>query len=76
LWRIVEYGHHHIVSFSNLDARKRSANRQAKWKKGRNIPTLLSLRSMKACHSTSIAFLQSIAKIGTQSPIKSTKKTL
>jgi hypothetical protein len=43
-----------------------------KKKRGKN----LSPRSRKACHSVSIALLKSVAEIGTQSAMKSSRKTL
>jgi hypothetical protein len=36
----------------------------------------LSPRNMKACHSISTALLKSVAEIGTQSAMKSSKRTL
>jgi hypothetical protein len=36
----------------------------------------LSPRNMKACHSVSTALLKSVAEIGTQSAMKSMRKTL
>jgi hypothetical protein len=43
-----------------------------KKKRGKN----LSPRNRKACHSASTALLQSVAEIGTQSTMKSSRKTL
>jgi hypothetical protein len=43
-----------------------------KKKRGEN----LNPRNMKACHSVSIALLHSVAEIGTQSTMKSGKKTM
>jgi hypothetical protein len=54
--------------------RKSSISHEAKRRKEekKNI----SPRNVKACHSISTALLQSIAEIGTQSTMKSSRKTL
>jgi hypothetical protein len=44
--------------------------------KGGKNPTGLSPRNRKACHTISTALLQSVAKIETQSPMESNRKTL
>jgi hypothetical protein len=48
------------------------ATKQKAKKRGKN----LSPRNMKACHSDSTALLKSVAEIGTQSAMKSSRKTL
>jgi hypothetical protein len=48
------------------------ATKQSKKEKIKN----LSMRNMKACHSVSTALLQSVVQIGTQSTMKSNKRTL
>jgi hypothetical protein len=44
-----------------------------KKKRGKNLSTT---RNRKACHSISTALLKSVAEIGTQSALKSSRKTL
>jgi hypothetical protein len=44
--------------------------------KRRKEGKIQSPRNRKACHSISTALLQSVAKIGTQSTMKSNRKTL
>jgi hypothetical protein len=51
---------------------KSSGGHQAKKKKGGKN---LSPRNRKACHSVSTALLQSVAEIGTQSAMKSSRNT-
>jgi hypothetical protein len=57
-------------------ARNGSGNHQAKNEQGGKNPTGLSPRSRKACHSISTALLKSVPKIGTQSTMKSSGKTM
>jgi hypothetical protein len=58
-----------------LLTRKSSGGHQAKRRNEEN-PYLLSPRKRKACHSVSVALQKSVAKIGTQSAMKSSRKTL
>jgi hypothetical protein len=48
------------------------ATKQKEKEGGKN----LSPRNRKACHSVNTALLKSVAEIGTQSAMKSTRKTL
>jgi hypothetical protein len=52
--------------------RKNSGDHKVKGKRGKS----LSPRIRKACHSIVTALLQSVAEIGTQSTMKSSRKTL
>jgi hypothetical protein len=52
-----------------------TANQEGK-KNGRENPTGLSKRNKETCQNSGTSFLQSTAKIGTQSTMKSNKKTL
>jgi hypothetical protein len=51
-------------------------NYNTKQKGARRNPNGLSPRKRKACHRISTALLKSVAKIGTQSTMKSSRKTL
>jgi hypothetical protein len=62
---------------NNEFTREGSGNHQAKWSKEGKNPTGLSPKNRMECHSISTALLhQNVAKIGTQSTMKSSKKTL
>jgi hypothetical protein len=60
-----------LVNYS-YDKKKQRRPPSKKKKRRKN----LSPRNAKACHNMSITLMQSVAEIGTQSTMKSNKKTL
>jgi hypothetical protein len=62
---------HHITSTQMSYKKKQHKAPSKKKKRGKN----LSLRNRKACHSISTALLQSVAEIGTQRTMKSSRRT-
>jgi hypothetical protein len=69
------YGYRTQETKDILTKRAVGTTKQKK-KGGKNPTSLLSPRIRKACHSISTALLESVAKIGTQSTMKSNIKTL
>jgi hypothetical protein len=64
---------------SSVRSRKkftREGNTPSKKEQGGKNPTYLSPRNKKACHSIVTALLSSVAKIETQSTMKTNRKTL
>jgi hypothetical protein len=59
----------------STDREKGRKTQEPKKKKGEINPTGMSPRNREACHSIGTSLRQSIAKIGTQSTMKSKRKT-